>query len=57
MYDIKKLHEAGSVGQAIQLLADHPEARVLAGGSDLLIKLRDGKLGDLELVIRRGRTA
>ncbi len=54
MYDIKKLHEAGSVGQAIQLLADHPEARVLAGGSDLLIKLRDGKLGDLELVSIQG---
>lgn len=50
MYDIKTLHEAGSVAEAIQLLVDHPGAKILAGGSDILIKLRDGKLADLEVV-------
>ena len=34
MYDIKKLHEAGSVGQAIQLLADHPDADLMLVGHE-----------------------
>ena len=38
MYDIKALYEAESVNHAIQLLTEHPEALVIAGGSDILIK-------------------
>ena len=50
MYDIKALYEAESVGNAIELLAAHPEAKVIAGGSDVLIKMREGKLAGATLV-------
>ena len=44
MYDIKALYEAESVQHACALLLAHPEAKVLAGGSDVLIQIREGKL-------------
>lgn len=50
MYDIKALYEAKSVADAISLLQKHPEAKIIAGGSDVLIKLREGKLAGCELV-------
>lgn len=50
MYDIQALYEASSVEDAIALLTAHPEAKVIAGGSDILIKLREGKLADCALV-------
>lgn len=50
MYDIKTLYEAASVADAVRLLEEHPAAVVLAGGSDVLIKMREGKLAGAELV-------
>lgn len=50
MYDIKALYEATSVDHAIELLSNHPNAHIIAGGSDVLIKIRDGKLAGCELV-------
>ncbi len=50
MYDIKALYEAESVEDAIKLLTEHPEAIIIAGGSDVLIKMREGKLAGKELV-------
>ena len=50
MYDIKALYEAESVENAVQLLTEHPEAVIIAGGSDVLIKMREGKLAGCELV-------
>ena len=50
MYDIKALYEAKSVKDAVRLLVEHPEALVIAGGSDVLIKIREGKLAGRELV-------
>lgn len=50
MYDIKALYEAASVAEAIALLTEHPEAKIIAGGSDVLIKLREGRLAGTELV-------
>ena len=50
MYDIKALYEAESVEKAIALLQAHPQAKIIAGGSDVLIKLREGKLAGCELV-------
>ena len=50
MYDIKALYEATSVKDAIALLQAHPAANVIAGGSDVLIKMREGKLAGCELV-------
>lgn len=50
MYDIKALYEAKSVPDAIGLLLAHPQAKVIAGGSDVLVQMREGKLAGSELV-------
>jgi xanthine dehydrogenase FAD-binding subunit len=50
MYDIEALYEAGSVDEALELLAEHPEARIIAGGSDVLIEIREGRLAGCSLV-------
>ena len=50
MYDIKALYEATSVQHAIELLQEHPEAQILAGGSDVLVQVREGRRAGVELV-------
>lgn len=50
MYDIKALYEAESVPHAVQLLLAHPEAQIIAGGSDVLVQIREGKRAGRELV-------
>ena len=50
MYDIKALYEATSVPHAIELLLAHPEAKIIAGGSDVLVQMREGRLAGCELV-------
>ena len=50
MYDIKALYEAESVAHAIELLVEHPQAQIIAGGSDVLIQIREGKRAGKELV-------
>jgi len=50
MYDIKALYEADSVDEAIQLKMTYPEAEIIAGGSDVLIQMREGKLAGKELI-------
>jgi xanthine dehydrogenase FAD-binding subunit len=42
MFDIQAYIKAGSVDHAVDLLAEHPEARLVAGGTDVLIRLRHG---------------
>ena len=49
-YDIKKLYEAASLDEAISLLDEHPEAKIIAGGSDILISIRGGELAGCTLV-------
>lgn len=50
MYDIKTLYEAKSVEDALKLKHEHPEALFLAGGSDIFIKMREGKLAGCDLI-------
>ena len=50
MYDIKALYEAQSVQEAVSLRLEHPDAHIIAGGSDVLIKMREGKLAGCELL-------
>ncbi|GHT65049.1 xanthine dehydrogenase FAD-binding subunit XdhB [Spirochaetia bacterium] len=50
MYDIEELYEAESPAHAVKLLQEHPEARIIAGGSDVLIQIREGKLAGCTLV-------
>ena len=54
MFDLKAYYPAYSVREALRLGRKHPEARYIAGGSDLLIKLREGKLSDASLIGLRG---
>lgn len=50
MYDIKALYEAQSVQHAVELRLEHPEAQILAGGSDVLVQIREGKRAGKELI-------
>ena len=50
MYDIKALYEAESVQHAISLLQEYPQAQIIAGGSDVLVQMREGKCAGKELV-------
>ena len=50
MYDIQSIYRAVSVEDAISALQKDPSAVVIAGGSDVLIKIREGKLADSRLV-------
>ena len=50
MYDIKALYEAESVPDAIRLRLEHPEAQIIAGGSDVLVQMREGKRAGKELI-------
>jgi xanthine dehydrogenase FAD-binding subunit len=43
MFNFKSYHKADSVQEAIQLLQENPEAKLIAGGTDVLIKLHKGK--------------
>ncbi len=44
MFNFKSYAKAGSVQEAIQLLAQNPEAHLIAGGTDMLVKLHKGKV-------------
>lgn len=50
MYDMKALYEATSVEHAVQLRLEHPEAQIIAGGSDVLVQMREGKRAGKELI-------
>ena len=50
MYDMKALYEAESVQDAIRLRLEHPEAQIIAGGSDVLVQMREGKRAGKELI-------
>ena len=50
MYDIENYYEAKSVEDAVAHLAADEKAEVIAGGTDVLVKLRAGKDADCDLV-------
>ena len=50
MYDIESLYEATSVADACRALAEDPQAMVVAGGTDVLVKVRAGKFAGAHLV-------
>ena len=43
MYDISGYYEARSAEEAVRLLQEHEDAEIISGGTDVLVKLRDGK--------------
>ena len=50
MYDMKALYQAASVEEAVALRLEHPEAQIIAGGSDVLVQMREGKRAGAELI-------
>lgn len=50
MYDMKALYEAENVEHAIALRVEHPDAQIIAGGSDVLVQMREGKRAGKELI-------
>nr|WP_325298494.1 xanthine dehydrogenase subunit XdhB [uncultured Dysosmobacter sp.] len=50
MYDMKALYQAQSVADAVALRLAHPEAHIIAGGSDVLVQMREGKRAGVELI-------
>ena len=48
MYDMKALYQAKSVADAVALRLAHPEAQIIAGGSDVLVQMREGKRAGAE---------
>ena len=57
MYDIASIYQATSVADAIRALRADPSAIVIAGGTDVLIKIREGKLAGCRLVSIHGLDA
>lgn len=43
MFDFKEFYQPKDLAEALEMHAEHPEAVVLAGGSDVLIKIRGGR--------------
>ena len=43
MNDIGSFYEAASVEDAIRKLQEWPDAEIISGGSDVLIKIREGR--------------
>lgn len=50
MYDIHQLYEASSVEHAISLRLEQPQAKIISGGSDILIGIRAGQLAGCDLI-------
>ncbi|MDO4554134.1 MAG: xanthine dehydrogenase FAD-binding subunit XdhB [Lachnospiraceae bacterium] len=50
MYDIEKYYNAHTLEEAISLMKEHPRARLICGGSDVLIRIREGKMAGCELI-------
>lgn len=50
MYDMKAYYESKSVADAVALRLAHPEAHIIAGGSDVLVQMREGKRAGVELI-------
>ena len=53
MYDIKGYYDAETVSEATALLAEKPNLKLIAGGTDVLIKMHGGQLQEAELLSLR----
>lgn len=50
MYNIQAYFEPKTLNEATALLADNPDLKVIAGGTDLLIKMHHGKIAEVKLL-------
>lgn len=54
MYDLKALYEAQSVEDAVALRLQHPDAQIVAGGTDVFVQMREGKRAGKALISIHG---
>lgn len=54
MYDLSAFYQAASVQEVVALRLEHPEAIVIAGGTDVLVQMREGRLAGKSLISIRG---
>ena len=54
MHDMSALYQAESVQDAIRLRLEHPEAQIIAGGTDVLVQMREGKRAGKALISIQG---
>lgn len=50
MYDMAAFYEASSVQDAVALRLAHPEAQIIAGGTDVLVQMREGRRAGKALI-------
>ena len=50
MYDIKKIYQASNVNDVLKIMKENKEVKVIAGGTDVLIKMRERKYKDVEII-------
>lgn len=50
MYDIKKIHQAKSIQDVLRIIEENPNTKIMSGGTDVLIKMKERKLKDVEIV-------
>jgi xanthine dehydrogenase FAD-binding subunit len=50
MYDFNNIYQPKTIEEALKMKNEHPEALILAGGSDILIQVRDGKLAGCDVI-------
>ena len=50
MYDLSALYEATSVADAVRLRLEYPEAQIIAGGTDVLVQMREGRRAGKALI-------
>ena len=50
MYDMAAFYEASNVQDAVALRLAHPEAQIIAGGTDVLVQMREGKRAGKALI-------
>lgn len=50
MFDIKNIFEPSTLDEAIKILTENPNLKIISGGTDVLIKLHHGDMKEIELL-------
>ncbi|HOM43400.1 MAG TPA: FAD binding domain-containing protein, partial [Bacillota bacterium] len=53
MFDIVNIEKPGTLEAALEMLSRNPDLKIIAGGTDVLIKMRNGALEEAELLSLR----
>ncbi len=54
MFDIVNIEKPETIGEALEMLSRNPNLKIIAGGTDVLIHMRNGTLPEAELLSLRG---